>query len=785
MDQESERSAEQLAAELEEARRRIAALEAFTAGTASGGGVIEHMLDGFSLLTPDGVHLEVNPALCAMTGFSRDELIGAGPPHPYWPPEEYAAIEAAFARTLGGKTDTLPLTFMRKDAMRFPVLVSPSLIRDADGVVTSAFATVKDMTAMRQAEAALAESEQLFRLTFDQAPVGAALVGLDFVFRKVNSAFCRMTEYEPDELLTMSFTAISHPEDAAVDVPQIQRLAAGEIAEYAREKRYVRKSGGIAWGDVVVRPVLGDDDRPLAFLAMVNDITKRRLAEEAVTREKDMARSYLDIAGVLMVAIAADQKVLLANRTACEVLEREESELLGHNWFDVALPAEEREEVRRVFAELMADDLEPRESFENRVRTRNGQERLIAWRNTVLRNDDGEIVATLSSGEDISERRATEDALADTRRLLDESQQIGELGGWEYDVAGVRVKWTDEVYRIHGVEPDFDPNDVARDVGFYAPQDKQAIAEAFQQAVESGTPYDLELEMDRADGRRIWVRTSGRPIMHDGEVVRITGHIMDITEQKQAEAEIRRLNAELEQRVASRTEQRDALNRELEAFAYAASHDLRAPLRAIDGFSAMVAADAGERLTLDDLDHLQRVRSAAQRMGQLIDDILGLSRVTRGEMLRATVDVSALAGEVANELRTENPDRDVEFRAAPDMTAQADAALLRVILYQLLGNAWKFTSKHETALVEVGVAVENGQPAFFVRDDGAGFDMAYAEHIFGAFQRFHPVNEYPGDGIGLATVQRLVARHGGSVWAEAQVEQGATIFFTLPDEAAT
>jgi signal transduction histidine kinase len=236
---------------------------------------------------------------------------------------------------------------------------------------------------------------------------------------------------------------------------------------------------------------------------------------------------------------------------------------------------------------------------------------------------------------------------------------------------------------------------------------------------------------------------------------------------------------ELERRVMDRTAQLETANKELEAFSYSVSHDLRAPLRGIDGFSQALLEDYADRLDGEGKDYLQRVRAATQRMAQLIDDMLDLSRVTRGEMTREAVDLSALAQSTAAELRKSEPDRGVKFIIAQGIQVDGDPRLLQIALENLLGNAWKFTGKKPQATIEVGVSHDNGKPVYFVRDNGAGFDMTYAGKMFGAFQRFHGAADFKGTGIGLATVQRIVHRHGGRVWAEARVEQGATFYFTL------
>lgn len=225
-------------------------------------------------------------------------------------------------------------------------------------------------------------------------------------------------------------------------------------------------------------------------------------------------------------------------------------------------------------------------------------------------------------------------------------------------------------------------------------------------------------------------------------------------------------------------------NKELEAFSYSVSHDLRAPLRAIDGFSQALVEDCADTLPVQGQDHLRRIRAAAQRMAELIDDLLRLSRVSRAEFRRERVDLSAMFISVIGELRRSDPDRIVDVRVASSITAFADPRLIRITLENLVGNAWKFTAKTAAPVIELGVRSEGGERVYFVRDNGAGFDMKYVDRLFGAFQRLHTDKEFPGTGIGLATVQRIIHRHGGRIWVDAAVGEGACFQFTLPDDTS-
>jgi PAS domain S-box-containing protein len=311
----------------------------------------------------------------------------------------------------------------------------------------------------------------------------------------------------------------------------------------------------------------------------------------------------------------------------------------------------------------------------------------------------------------------------------------------------------------------------------------QDIADAFRandlRALAGGVPVQLEEQAPSDDGLRTYITVKFPLIDGSGQAYAICGISTDITERKQAEEQVRRLNDELEQRVRERTAELEASTRELDAFAYSVSHDLRAPLRSLEGFSEILHEDYADVLDEQGRDYLGRIQVNVERMAQMIDDLLHLSRATRVELRRERADISALAREVTAELGAAAPDRAVDVQIADGLVAPGDPHLIRLVLQNLLGNAWKFTAHKRDAVIRVDGEEQDGIRVFVVQDNGAGFDMRYAQKLFSPFQRLHSTTDFEGTGIGLAIVHRIVTRHGGRIRAEGFPGRGATFRFSL------
>ena len=378
---------------------------------------------------------------------------------------------------------------------------------------------------------------------------------------------------------------------------------------------------------------------------------------------------------------------------------------------------------------------------------------------------------------DITERKQAAEALKVSEERLQMAVEAAQLGVWDLDLINeqaFRSMRHDQIFGFDSLQPKWGAEIAMTHI---VPEDRGRFRASFAEAFQTND-FSLECRINRASDHSLrWISAQGR-LYRDlaGKPVRMMGVVADITDRKQREQEFEHHQQEL----ARSNSDLAAANNELESFSYSVSHDLRAPSLGPSTGSAMrcwkIAVTGSDDTGKT---HLNRIRAATQRMGLLIDDLLNLSRLSRTEMHLQSVDISAIAFSVADEIQKSQPERQIELRVEDGLKTTADPGLLRAVLENLLSNAWKFTSKRASAHIEFGVTHEDGTPAYFVRDDGAGFDPAYSDRLFGAFQRLHSMSEFAGTGVGLATVQRIVQRHGGRIWAKGAVDHGATFYFTL------
>jgi PAS domain S-box-containing protein len=725
------------------------------------------------------------------TGKTPEEMEGWGWQSVHDPaalPDVLAGWKKAIA---AGEPFEMVFSLRAADGKFHPFLTRVMPVRDGTGRVVRWFGTNTDITGQRQTEEALAENQERLRLAQEVARIGTFVWNLQTGESQLTPELEAMYGLAPGGFAAghRTWQDLICPEDRDQGVLYVQE--AMEKGSFAAEWRVVWPDGTARW--LFGRAWVSKDatGKPLRLMGANTDVTERKLAELEVLRIK--------------VALAENQERLrLAQevarigtfewnlQTGVNQLTPELEAMYGlapggfaaghRTWQDLICP-EDRDQGVRYVQEAMEKG-----SFaaEWRVIWPDGTTRWLYGRAWVSKDDTGKPLRLMGANTDVTERKLAElellrvnANLAENQERLRLAQEVARIGTFVWNLQTGESQLTPELEAMYGLPPGGFAAGHRTWQDLICPEDRDHGVRHVHEVMETGS-FEAEWRVIWPDGTarwlfgRAWVFKDGA-----GKPLRLIGANIDVTERKLAELEVSRLNAELEQRVRQRTLELEASNRELEAFAYSVSHDLRAPLRGIDGWSLALLEDYSGLLDDNGRQYLNRVRTETQRMGNLIDDLLQLSRVSRGEMKLDQVDITALANRIADRLRDAQPERSIEFAIEPGLVAFGDARLLEIALTNLLSNAVKFTGAQNPALIEFGRVDKEGEMAFYVRDNGAGFDMAYAGNLFGAFQRLHKVTEFPGTGIGLATVQRIVRRHGGRVWADARVNRGATFCFTL------
>lgn len=746
--------------------------------------VIESIPDPVFLKDCDGRYLLLNTASCNVIGQPKAAILGRIDQDLFPPNIAELLVQHDHAVLSSGTTQILEEKVPHQGTMR-TFLASKRAWRDEKGTIKGLLGIARDITDRKQAEQALQERERFLRTIGDNIPNGFIFQILrelngDYRFTYVSAGVERIYGVKPETVLADPNLLFSKLIDADLAYfMQQQEESAQNLSEFDVQVRE-QSPNGIRWIRICSTPHRLDDGR-VAWDGYRFDINDLKQTEETLRRSEErwqLAITGSD-AGIWDHDLISNQHFLSPRCLEITGYRLDEVPTF-EKWLALVHPDDTLRLQTTFQHHLEQREENTKYACEYRIRAKDGEYRWVLARGQAHWDDTGTPVRAVGSITDITERKRAEAALRHSEarlRLVLENMPVM-LDA--FDENGNIIVWNQECERVTGYTAEeviHNPN--VLELLYPDPAYRQQMILNWQKRGNDYRNWEWDVVSKSGEVKTIaWSNIS--------EHFAIPGWAswgigVDLTSRKQAELEIVLLNQTLEQRVNQRTAELWAANQELEAFSYSVSHDLRAPLRGIDGFSQILQDCYGEQLDDKGKHYLARIRAGTQRMGELIDDLLMLSRVTRAEMRRESVNLSAIAEEICHDLQVTQPDRAIKWMIDADVSGIGDPRLLRIVLENLFSNAWKFTSTQAQTQIEFGTVLSepNATLTYFIKDNGVGFNMAYVNKLFKAFQRLHSEREFPGTGIGLAIVQRIVYRHGGTVWAEGTLKQGATFYFTL------
>jgi PAS domain S-box-containing protein len=680
-------------------------------------------------------------------------------------------------------TIALPLRRLARDARLMGK--GESVVSEANAQapieVQNLRATVKSMASgLLERTKALKESSEQLRRMVEASPFPAVIHAEDGTIVTVNAAWTHLSGYRQEDLPTVdAWTERAYGERKPQIRAYIKQLY--ERERMVSEGEYVihTADGRERIWDFFTAPIGRDNQGRRLVVSTAADVTERKQVEQSLRLERAQLQSILDNAPVLISIKDLQGNMRLANRILFEHFQLPAPEdFIGRNVFDLF--------PREIAEQLWANDRAALEadkplSFEESVIHKDGSwHTYLTLKFPARYLDTNELFGICAISTDITDRKHTEEVLRQNEqrlRAIFDNAGIGIVEVSEDDhfinvnerACQILKRTREELLRMNVHE-------------LTAPEDR-ALSDRINRRIHDGPDNRVSYEKRylRGDGSYVWANVTISAVRDDkGHWIRSITTIEDISERKRVEEEVRRLNAELEQRVEKRTAELEAANRELESFSYSVSHDLRSPLRHIIGFIQILEEEITDSLDDKTRGHLNTISNAAKRMHELIDNLLQFSRLGRSALHPTLVDLSRLVSEIRQELASDMEGRNVEWHVEPLPSVFADPTLLRTVIVNLLGNALKYTRGRDPAVIEVGAEESETDWVCFVRDNGAGFNMEYADKLFGVFQRLHSSSEFEGTGMGLASVRRIIERHEGRIWAKGEVDRGATFYFALP-----
>ncbi len=635
-----------------------------------------------------------------------------------------------------------------------------------------------DERIIRESQEKLQESEERFRSLYENSTIGIYRTTLDGKILMANTALVKMLGFSSfEELSRRNLEEEGYEPDYPRSKFQETLQKKGRII--GLESAWHRRNGDTLYVRESATVIKDAEGNILYYDGNVEDITYRKLAEEALRESEDKFKYVFDHS-VAAKSITFPSGEIHVNKAFCDLTGYTPEELENSKWQDITYPEDVKLTDKVLQPLISGKKISTR--FIKRYIHKNGN---IVWADvgTALRCDEnGNPLYFMTTALDITERKMAENALIESERMLRESHEIAQLGAYEWNLTTGFWSSSAVLDTIFGIDDKY-ARSLEGWVNIVHPQWQKIMNDyVTKEVIGNLKKFDKEYQIIRQnDGSSRWVHGLGElKVDNAGQPLALMGTITDITDHKQSEETINKLNEELEERVIQRTEQLETANKELESFSYSVSHDLRAPLRAVHGYTKILLEEYRNLLDDEGKRICDIISGSATQMGELIDDLLSFSRIGRSNISPAEINMKKMAKEIFSGLISHADGKRLHFKVGNLPGIHGDIKLMGQVWTNLISNAIKYTSKNEISEILIGSSVSDKMIIYFIKDNGVGFDMQYAHKLFGVFQRLHSESEFEGNGVGLAIVQRIILKHGGKAWAEGEVGKGATFYFSLP-----
>ncbi|HTF18506.1 MAG TPA: PAS domain S-box protein [Chryseolinea sp.] len=726
-----------------------------------------------------GLITHVNDNFCKISRYSREELIG----------QDHRIVNSSFhskdfirsiwTTIARGKVWRNEIRNKAKDGTYYWVDTTIVPFMNDDNKPYQYMAIRADVTERKNAEEQLLSSEKRFRALIEHMTDAIVLNDRESNVIYQSPSVTRILGYTLEERRDRPVSTTLHPGYRNEFDELYTTLDKNPGQPFPFQFPFLHKNGHTVWLEGVVTNLL-EEPAVNAIVANYRDVTDRKEAEEELIRERTLLRTLIDILPDYIYVKDTEGRFIVNNNADLALMNASsEKEVMGKTAVDVfgaEIGAPFLEGDRQVIRSGL-----PLVDYEETIKNRKGELRFLLTNKVPLRDSMNNIIGLVGISRDVTKQKQVELALRTSNYFLETAQQVGKIGHWISALGDAgELQWSAETCRIFGLLPyEFD-NRLETFFRFIHPDDVAKVNEAVQYAIDNSQTYSIDHRVVLRDGTEKWVHEQGEPTLNEqGKTTGLLGIVQDITQRKEIEHEMLNLNDVLERRVRLRTDELQAANKEMEAFTYSVSHDLRSPLRIIDGFAQILIEDYVSALDDEGQKSLGIIMTNAKKMGQLIDDLLNFSRIGRIEIKKNPVSITDLVNEVILDLRLGGSQIPEHLTIMPMAHACCDRNLIKHVLINLVSNAIKYSSTTSIPQIEIGTMDQDNKVVYYVKDNGAGFDMEYYHKLFGVFQRLHSHDSFSGTGVGLAIVQRIIVRHGGKVWAEAKVNEGATFFFTV------